>query len=265
METPLVSTQDGPRIMGLSNFGDKKAAPFGKGGKRKKKAARAKALRHKIISGPVGTPNSNRPKDLSNFTGEEIDLDWAAWDAAHKGQTRSATAAQTSSKGKDRFTGKSVEIARFQKMFGLPQTGAMNPETLAKLRKRAAAGKGQNLRAKAILAAVRGNSQRADRLEARRAARKAKPVDSNVSKRLAAAQRKSASLSTPSEADTDLSKLTAAARKALPASSFVFPKSRRYPIHDKAHAENALARSAGKPEHAVVKAAVRKRYPNLGK
>jgi len=45
--TDLVSSQDGPRIMGkgLSNFGGKKAAPFAKGGKRRKamKAAVAKA------------------------------------------------------------------------------------------------------------------------------------------------------------------------------------------------------------------------------
>lgn len=65
--------------------------------------------------------------------------------------------------------------------------------------------------------------------------------------------------------NVDLSTLSAAARKALPASAFVFPGKRAYPIHDRAHARNALARSAGKPEHAVVVAAVRKRYPDLGK
>lgn len=65
--------------------------------------------------------------------------------------------------------------------------------------------------------------------------------------------------------DVELSKLSAAARKALPASAFVFPSKRAYPIHDRAHARNALARSAGKPEHAVVLAAVRRRYPDLGK
>lgn len=45
LSTPIVSSQDGPRIMGkgLSNFGGKKAAPFGKGGKRKAKMNAAKA------------------------------------------------------------------------------------------------------------------------------------------------------------------------------------------------------------------------------
>jgi hypothetical protein len=60
-----------------------------------------------------------------------------------------------------------------------------------------------------------------------------------------------------------MAQLTKAQRDALPASAFVFPKTRRYPIHDKAHAANALARSAGKPEAAVVRAAVAKRYPGL--
>jgi uncharacterized Zn finger protein (UPF0148 family) len=57
--------------------------------------------------------------------------------------------------------------------------------------------------------------------------------------------------------------LTAATRNALPASSFVFPATKSYPIHDAAHASNALARSKGKPEEAAVKAAVKKKYPNL--
>lgn len=57
--------------------------------------------------------------------------------------------------------------------------------------------------------------------------------------------------------------LSAEARKNLPASAFVFPGDRRYPIHDKAHASNALARSSGKPEASKVKAAVCKRYPDL--
>jgi hypothetical protein len=45
LSTPIVSTQDGPRIMGkgISNFGGKKAAPFKKGGGRKTKAMVAKA------------------------------------------------------------------------------------------------------------------------------------------------------------------------------------------------------------------------------
>jgi hypothetical protein len=52
-------------------------------------------------------------------------------------------------------------------------------------------------------------------------------------------------------------------RKAMPPSAFVFPSEKRYPIHDRAHAANALARSSGKPEEATVRAAVCKRYPDL--
>jgi hypothetical protein len=57
--------------------------------------------------------------------------------------------------------------------------------------------------------------------------------------------------------------VTAKKRKALPSSAFVFPKDKRYPIHDRAHAANALARSKGKPEEATVRAAVCRRYPDL--
>jgi hypothetical protein len=59
------------------------------------------------------------------------------------------------------------------------------------------------------------------------------------------------------------SALSAQARKALPKGAFVFPGERRYPIHDLAHARNALARCSGKPEEGKVKAAVFARYPKL--
>lgn len=58
--------------------------------------------------------------------------------------------------------------------------------------------------------------------------------------------------------------LSATARNALPSSAFVFPSTRRYPIHNANHARDALARSSGKPEEAAVRAAVKKRYPNIG-
>lgn len=58
--------------------------------------------------------------------------------------------------------------------------------------------------------------------------------------------------------------LSAQARKKLPGSAFALP-GRRYPIHDEAHARNALARASGKPEEARVRAAVHRRYPNIGK
>lgn len=52
-------------------------------------------------------------------------------------------------------------------------------------------------------------------------------------------------------------------RKALQPSDFVFTKQRRYPIHDRAHGANALARASGKPEYAAVKSAVCERYKDL--
>jgi hypothetical protein len=60
-----------------------------------------------------------------------------------------------------------------------------------------------------------------------------------------------------------MAKLTAAARKKLPSSSFVFPATRSVPIHDLNHARDALARASGRPEEATVKAAVYRRYPQL--
>lgn len=66
-----------------------------------------------------------------------------------------------------------------------------------------------------------------------------------------------------SEADLALAALTSKAREKLPDDAFVFPKDKRYPIQDLAHARNALARSSGKPEEAAVKKAVYKKYPQL--
>ena len=57
-------------------------------------------------------------------------------------------------------------------------------------------------------------------------------------------------------------------RKKLSKKSFALPGKRKYPIPDKAHARNALARVAqhGTPaEQKKVEAAVKKRYPSLGK
>ena len=57
-------------------------------------------------------------------------------------------------------------------------------------------------------------------------------------------------------------------RKKLSKKSFALPGKRKYPIPDKAHARNALARVAQKgtpAEQKKVKAAVAKRYPSIGK
>lgn len=60
-----------------------------------------------------------------------------------------------------------------------------------------------------------------------------------------------------------MAKLSSKQRDNLPASAFVFPKDKRYPINDESHARNALARSSGKPEEDQVKAAVYRKYPDL--
>jgi hypothetical protein len=57
-------------------------------------------------------------------------------------------------------------------------------------------------------------------------------------------------------------------RKKLSKKQFALPGKRKYPIPDKAHARNALARVAqnGTPaEQKKVKTAVRKRFPSIGK
>lgn len=63
-----------------------------------------------------------------------------------------------------------------------------------------------------------------------------------------------------------MAKLTAAGRKRLSSSSFALP-GRRYPIPDRSHARNALARVSeyGTPsQKAKVRAAVRRKYPGIG-
>jgi len=57
-------------------------------------------------------------------------------------------------------------------------------------------------------------------------------------------------------------------RKKLSKKKFALPGKRKYPIPDKAHARNALARVAqyGTPaEQKKVKAAVKRRFPSVGK
>jgi hypothetical protein len=64
-----------------------------------------------------------------------------------------------------------------------------------------------------------------------------------------------------------MAKLTSKGRKSLPKSSFAGPK-RSYPIEDKAHARNALARVSqfgSAFEKKRVRAAVHRKYPGIGK
>jgi len=63
-----------------------------------------------------------------------------------------------------------------------------------------------------------------------------------------------------------MASLTTKMRNNLPNSAFAIPSQRAYPIMDRAHAIDALARVAanGTPqEKAQVRAAVRRRYPDL--
>lgn len=63
-----------------------------------------------------------------------------------------------------------------------------------------------------------------------------------------------------------MARLTTKQRNRLRSSSFVFPKSRRYPINDESHARAALSMVAahGTPaEKTRVRAAVRRRYPGI--
>lgn len=61
--------------------------------------------------------------------------------------------------------------------------------------------------------------------------------------------------------------LTVKQRRGLSSSDFVFPEKApgdgSYPIPDRAHAADALARSSGKPEEGAVHAAVCRRYSDL--
>lgn len=63
-----------------------------------------------------------------------------------------------------------------------------------------------------------------------------------------------------------MSILSDAARDNLKTDQFAIPEDRAYPIHDEAHARNALSRveQFGTPdEQARVRAAVAKRYPTI--
>lgn len=59
--------------------------------------------------------------------------------------------------------------------------------------------------------------------------------------------------------------LKAKKRNALPKKSFAVPGERKFPIHDKSHARNALARASGTKYEKQVRAAVHRKYPGIGK
>ena len=62
-------------------------------------------------------------------------------------------------------------------------------------------------------------------------------------------------------------KLTTAGREKIKSKNFALPKERSYPIHDKAHARNALSRVSqfgSSEEKKKVRAKVHAKYPNIG-
>jgi len=63
-----------------------------------------------------------------------------------------------------------------------------------------------------------------------------------------------------------MSKLSSKQRKKLPKSDFAVPGKRAYPVNDKAHARNALARASQYATPSVkkaVKAKVAKKFPGI--
>jgi hypothetical protein len=65
-----------------------------------------------------------------------------------------------------------------------------------------------------------------------------------------------------------MARLTKKARRKIPTSKFAIKRGRKYPIHDKAHARNALSRVAQHGTAAQkrqVRAAVRRKYPSIGR
>jgi len=63
-----------------------------------------------------------------------------------------------------------------------------------------------------------------------------------------------------------VAKLTAKARKKIKPKNFALPGKRAYPIQDKSHARNALARVSQhgtSAQKSTVRAAVKKKYPSI--
>lgn len=63
-----------------------------------------------------------------------------------------------------------------------------------------------------------------------------------------------------------MAKLTSKKRNRMRPSSFAIPSERKYPINDKAHARNALARVAQhgtSAEKSQVRRAVKRKYPSI--
>jgi len=61
-----------------------------------------------------------------------------------------------------------------------------------------------------------------------------------------------------------VAKLTAKTRNKIPTKDFAGP-GRTYPIENESHAINAEARASGKKIEGRIRAAVHRKYPNIGK
>ena len=65
-----------------------------------------------------------------------------------------------------------------------------------------------------------------------------------------------------------MAKLTARGRKRIKKNNFAIPSKKKYPIHDKSHARNALSRVSqhgSSAEKKQVRSAVYRKYPSLKK
>jgi hypothetical protein len=65
-----------------------------------------------------------------------------------------------------------------------------------------------------------------------------------------------------------MAKLTAKQRNAMKKTTFAVPAERKYPVNDRAHAQNALARVAQhgtSAEKTAVRKKVAAKYPGMGK
>jgi hypothetical protein len=62
----------------------------------------------------------------------------------------------------------------------------------------------------------------------------------------------------------EYAELNAKKRDKLHDKTFAIPEERKFPIPDKGHAANALARSSGTKYEARVRAAVKKKFPGMG-
>lgn len=64
-----------------------------------------------------------------------------------------------------------------------------------------------------------------------------------------------------------MAKLTSKQRNALPKGDFALKSERAYPVNDKSHARNALARVSqhgSQADKKTVRAAVKRKYPGIG-